>query len=81
MIESARTWLLLRSLRRGSYAPPDQIARRRERLLSAALAHARENVPLYRRLWDGLPLELERLPLVGRSAVRDAFASGELPAA
>ena len=80
MIESARTWLLLRSLRRGSHAPPEQIARRQARLLSAALAHARERVPLYRRLWEGLPLELERLPLLGRAAVREAFASGELPA-
>ncbi len=80
MIESARTWLLLRRLRRASYAPPEEIERRRAWLVDPALAHARARVPLYRRLWRGLPLRLERLPVVTGAQVREAFASGELPA-
>ena len=78
MIESARTWLELRSLRRGSFAPPDAIAARRERLLADALAHARAKIPFYRRLWGGTPLELGRLPVVTGTQVREALASGEL---
>jgi phenylacetate-CoA ligase len=72
--------MMLTSLRRGSRASPDLIERRRRRLLADALAHARERVPLYRRLWQGLPEELAELPIVTREQIRDAFAAGELPA-
>lgn len=82
MIESARTWMLLRSLRRGSRTPPEAIRRHQARRLRDAIDHARARIPLYRRLWADVdrPLELERLPVITAAQVREALAAGELPA-
>ena len=82
MIDSSRTWLLLRSLRRGSRTPPEEIRRRQAHLLRDAIAHARERIPLYRRVWAGLDgvADLEHLPVITAAQVREALATGELPA-
>lgn len=85
MIESLRTWRLLRELR----APPGagQLAALQDRLLRAAVAHAHAEVPFYRRLWDaegfdapgfGGLRELARIPVVPTGAARAAIESGEL---
>jgi phenylacetate-CoA ligase len=88
MIESLRTWLLLRELR----APlmQEQLASLQDRLLRAAVAHAYAKVPYYRRLWDaegfdatrfGGLRDLNAIPVAPAGETRDAIERGELLAA
>jgi phenylacetate-CoA ligase len=85
MIESLRTWSLLRELR----APPGagELAALQDRLLRAAVAHAYAEVPFYRRIWNAAGFdapgfrgleELARIPVVPTDAARAAIESGEL---
>lgn len=87
MIEAARTWLLLRDLRRSVRASPETQRERQGRRLAAAVAHAYRHVPFYRRLWSDAGVcpddirgvgDLPWLPVVGADDVRAAMQSGEL---
>lgn len=89
MIETLRTWRLLRSLRRGARGSRDSHAGLQARLLRAAIRHAHERVPLYRRMWDEAgvdpgavrgPEDLRRLPPLSAGAAREAIERGELVA-
>jgi len=85
MIQSLRTWLLLRELR----APleREQLAALQDRLLREAVEHAYANVPYYRRLWDAEGFDAARfgglgdlsaIPVVPTGRARAAIESGEL---
>jgi phenylacetate-CoA ligase len=87
MIEAVRNWRLLQSLRAGSSRSPGDLERLQASLLRQALAHAYEQVPFYERVWDeagfdprsldGLA-EIERVPVITGSMVREAGERGEL---
>jgi phenylacetate-CoA ligase len=85
VIESLRTWSLLRELR----APPEgaQLAALQDRLLLAAVAYAYAEVPFYRRAWSEAEFdapgfaglrELARIPVLPTDVARAAIESGEL---
>lgn len=87
MIETLRTGALLRELRRGARRPPDEAARLQAGLLRAAVRHAYDRVPLYRRLWDEAgfdpsrvrgPEDLQRVPPLSGPVARAAIENGEL---
>jgi phenylacetate-CoA ligase len=87
VIEAARTWWLLRSLRAGSSTSPGALARGQARHLRFALDHAYRRVPFFRRVWDQAGFdpgsvrgieEIERVPIVTQPMVREAAARGEL---
>jgi phenylacetate-CoA ligase len=89
MIETARTWLLLRRLR-DSRRPRPALRALQDRLLRSAVAHAAAEVPFYRRLWSEAGVaahrvrsieDLERLPILYPAQVRAAAGNGELRAA
>jgi phenylacetate-CoA ligase len=87
MIETARTWLLLKRLRSGVGSPPRELRRLQDRSLCAAVGHAYENVPFYRKHWDEQGFEagsvrgiqdLERIPITPSPKVRQAVNHGDL---
>jgi phenylacetate-CoA ligase len=87
MIESVRTWALLRELR--ASRSPDQLAALQDRLLRAAVAHVFEEVPFYRRLWGERDFDaagfrglrdLAEIPILSTEEARRAVRGGELVA-
>src|SRR6476659_2182676 len=87
MIQSARTWWLLRELRAGSGRSPQSMATMQLRLLRSTLEHAHRRIPFYRRVWDEAGFDpesvrsledLERIPIINASMVRRAIESGEM---
>lgn len=81
MIDSVRTWSLLRELR--ASRSPDQLAALQDDLLREAVARAAE-LPFYRRFWDahgfdatgfgGLE-DLQRIPISSKEHARELFSS------
>lgn len=87
MIEGARTWRLLRDLRRGARRSIADVRQMQGELLRDAVAHAHRHVPFYRRVWDAAGFDphsvrcvedLARLPVIDEHQVRAAIESGEL---
>jgi phenylacetate-CoA ligase len=79
LIESLRTWLLLRELR--ATRSPEELARLQDDLLRSAVARA-ASIPFYGELWAqqkfdpasfGGLVDLARLPVVGAEAARAAL--------
>jgi phenylacetate-coenzyme A ligase PaaK-like adenylate-forming protein len=86
VIESLRTWTLLRELR--AKRSREELEALQGRLLRAAVRHAYENVPFYRRRWDdagfdapGFEGDLARIPVSDSGETRTAIERGELFAA
>ncbi len=86
MIETLRTWRLLRSLRSSSTRSPEDLTELQEELLRTAVANAYENVPFYRRVWDEKEFDpacfrglgdLVRMPIVGGRELKEAAKQGE----
>jgi len=83
MIEAARSWALLRGLRRGAHGPAAELERSRARLLRASVQNAWERVPFYRSRWGERPEisslgDLARLPVIGPGEAREAAERGDL---
>lgn len=87
MLETPRTWILLRNLQAGAHSPPDKLNLLQDNLLRAAVAHAYESVPFYRQFWGDMGFdarkfrgieELERIPIVTGRLVKEAAKRGEL---
>jgi phenylacetate-CoA ligase len=89
MIETWRTWLLLRQLRSHLGQTAQALRAHQDGALRRAVGHASRHVPFYQRLWRergfdasrfrGLD-DLERLPVLGHAEARDAMRRGELVA-
>ena len=78
---------LVSRLRAGARQRPERLRALQDRQLRAAVAHAYEEIPFYRELWDEYGLrpsdvvgvaDLRRLPIVTAGVARDAAASGAL---
>ena len=87
MIESARTWWLLRELRAGSRRSPRSTATMQLRLLRSTLEHAHRRVPFYGRVWGEAGFDpesvrsledVERIPIINAPMVREAIERGEM---
>ena len=87
MIESLRTWALLRSLRSGGHRSPRSLEVLQAELLRGTLAYAYQSIPFYRRVWDEEGFhptqvrevgDLARVPILAGPVMRDAVARGEL---
>src|SRR6187200_3002423 len=87
MVQSARTWWLLRELRAGSGRSPQSMATMQLRLLRSTLEHAHRRIPFYARVWDETGFDpesvrsledVERIPIINASMVRRAIDSGEM---
>src|SRR5262249_8488591 len=87
MIQSARTWRLLRELRASSRRSPQSTAAMQLSLLRSTLAHAQRQIPFYARVWDEAGFdpesvrsleEVERIPIITAPMVRRAIQSGEM---
>jgi phenylacetate-CoA ligase len=84
--ETLAGWLLLRELRSNVRRSREALDRIRGPLLQAAVAHAWQHVPFYRRVWKDAGFDgtcrglndLERVPIVTRDMVRAGAESGEL---
>lgn len=86
-MEILRTWACLRDLRSNVRCAPASLRLLQDNLLRAAIVHAYNNVPFYRRIWDkaGLDVQaiqgiqdLDRIPVITGSMVREAAKRGEL---
>ncbi len=86
-MEIVRTWTCLRELRSNVRCAPTSLRSLQDNLLRAAVVHAYVNIPFYRRLWDEAGLDvhairgiqdLDRIPVITGSMVREAAQHGEL---
>jgi len=89
MIETVRTWTLLRQLRSSVNLSPTRLRLLQDTLLQTAVIHAYENVPFYRRFWDAQGFDarsvqgiqdLARIPIINSRIVREATERGEFVA-
>src|SRR6476619_4170964 len=87
MIQSARTWWLLRELRASSRRSPHSMATMQLRLLRSTLEHVRRRIPFYARVWDEAGFDPESvrslgdvagIPIIHASLGRRAIDSGEM---
>ncbi len=87
LLETLRTWTLLRSLKANMHRSSDELKLLQDTLLRAAVAHAYENVPFYRWFWDEMGFDarrfrglqdLERIPIANSALVKEAGRNGEL---
>jgi phenylacetate-CoA ligase len=87
VLEALRTWSLLRQLRAGVHRSPESLELLQDKMLRAAVTHAHENVPFYRRFWDEAGFDalrfrgiqdLERIPIATSSMIKEAARRGEL---
>lgn len=86
-MEILRTWACLRDLRSNVRCAPTSLRSLQDNLLRAAIVHAYNNVPFYRRVWDEAGLDvhairgiqdLDRIPVITGSMVREAAKRDEL---
>lgn len=87
LIETSRTWALLRNLRVEVHLSPEKLRLLQDRLLRSLVAHTYENVPFYRRFWDEAGFDprrfrgiedLERIPVTNSTLIKEAARTGEL---
>lgn len=87
MMEAPRTWMLLQHLRSNVSRSPEDLRRLQDKLLKAALTHAYEHVPFYRRVWDEAGFnvrdvrgmhDLQGVPIITKPMVKEAAQRGEL---
>jgi phenylacetate-CoA ligase len=87
LLETPRTWMLLRHLRANVYGSLDALRLLQDKLLLAAVHHAYENVPFYTWFWNETGFDarrfrgiqdLERIPIAGNELVKEAGRKGRL---
>src|SRR5262249_347920 len=87
LLETSRTWLLLRHLRTNVHGSLNALELLQDKLLRAIVAHAYEHVPFYRWLWNERGFDarqfrgmqdLERIPVANSALVKEAGRKGAL---
>ncbi len=86
-MDMLRTWVCLQRLRSNVRHTPERLRVLQDNLFRAAVTHAYDNVPFYRRVWDEMGVEvsairgvqdLDRIPVINGHMVREAASRGEL---